>query len=202
MNPQIFAQARDYALDRLERELPPELLYHGVGHTRDEVAPAVELLAGMEGFQGEALYLLLTAAWFHDLGHVEQSLEHERIGAEIAEQVLPSFGYAEDQVEIIRGAILATTLPQSPRTPLEKILADADLDVLGRENFMQRNQDLRQELSFLGKDFSDEQWYSSQLKFMEEHKYFTASARAIRDRQKALNVRDLKIVLGELEARQ
>ena len=32
-----------------------------------------------------------------------------------------------------------------------------DLDVLGRGDFMQRNSDLRRELSFLGKHFTDEE---------------------------------------------
>lgn len=192
MNPQIFEQARRYAINRLAHELSPDLLYHGITHTRDEVVPAVERLAGMEGIQGESLYLLLIAAWFHDIGYVEQATHHELIGARIAVQVLASFGYSESEVEIVRWAILATALPQSPSSLLEEILADADLEVLGREDFMQRNGDLRRELALLGKEFTDEEWYTRQLKFVEEHKYFTASARSSRNTQKSLNIAKLK----------
>jgi len=195
VNSQIFEQARRYATDRLEHELSPALLYHGIAHTRDEVVPAVERLAGMESIQGESLYLLLTAAWFHDIGYVEQATHHELIGARIALQVLPSFGYRESEVEIVRWAILATALPQSPTSLLEEVLADADLDVLGREDFMPRNKDLRRELALLGKEFTDEEWYTRQIQFVEEHQYFTASARSLRNAQKSLNIAALKNTL-------
>ena len=46
-----FEQAKQYVLQRLERELSPNLLYHGITQTRDHVVPAVEMLARMEGVQ-------------------------------------------------------------------------------------------------------------------------------------------------------
>ena len=81
---QKYGQARQYALHRLEKELSPNLLYHGRAHTRDDVIPSVEQLARMEGIRGASLYLLRTSAWFHDLGFVEQPAYHEMIGARIA----------------------------------------------------------------------------------------------------------------------
>jgi uncharacterized protein len=202
MNSQNFEQARQYAIHRLENELSPNLFYHGLPHTRDEVVPAVERLASLEGVRGKSLFLLLTAAWFHDLGYVEQARYHELISARIAVQVLPSFGYTEKQVETVRWAILATALPQSPTSLLEEILADADLDVLGRENFMSRNQDFRRELAVLGEEFTDEEWFSGQLKFIEGHEYFTASARSLRDAQKILNITELKEALEALAPKE
>ena len=198
MNSPNFEQARRYAESRLEGELSPHLCYHGVEHTRREVVPAAERLAELEDIQGEALCLLLTAAWFHDLGYIQQANGHEAISAQIAGEVLATFGYTEQQGEVIRGVIMATTLPQSPRNLLEQILADADLDILGRENLMQRNEDLRRELAFLGKDFTDEQWYMSQLKFMEGHQYFTESARSLRDPQKKRNLDEIRKTLERL----
>ncbi len=201
MNSQSLERARHYAENRLEQELSPYLLYHGIWHTREEVVPAAETLAGMEGLQGDSRSLLLTAAWFHDLGFIEQAADHELIGVQIAVQVLPSLGYAADEIEVVKRAILATRLPQSPGDLLEQIMADADLDVLGRENFMQRNTDLRRELASLGREFTDEQWVTGQLKFVEGHRYFTASARSLRDSQKLLNITSLRKVLEELTSR-
>jgi uncharacterized protein len=202
MNSQKFKQAREYAEKRLEKELSLNLFYHGIAHTREEVVPVVERLAKLEGLKGESLYLLLTAAWFHDIGFTKQATNHELIGAQIAKEVLPSFGYTEDQVEIIRNAILATALPQSPRNLLEEILADADLDILGSDRFMQRNRDLREELAYLGKEFTDKDWYSGQLKFSEGHNYFTTSARALRDAQKQLNISILRNKLEGLKTKE
>jgi len=120
------------------------------------------------------------------------------ISARIAAQVLPGFGYTKEQIEVVRWAILATALPQYPTTLLEEILTDADLDVLGRDDFMSHNDDLRRELAFLGKEYSDIEWYTNQLTFLESHTYFTASARKVRDEQKRINIAWLKRQLEEL----
>ena len=197
MKPASFERARRYAEQRLEAELSPDLHYHGIRHTRDEVVPAAELFASVEGIKGNRLLLLRTAAWFHDLGYVEGAVYHELISARMAEQVLPSFGYRDREVEVVRWAILATALPQSPNNLLEQILTDADLDVLGRENYMQRNNDLRRELACLDKHFSDEQWFRNQLNFIEGHRYFTDAAHSLRDAQKTRNILDLKKIMAE-----
>ncbi len=42
-----FERARQYALERLERELPASLTYHCLAHTQDDVVPAVERLAAL-----------------------------------------------------------------------------------------------------------------------------------------------------------
>src|SRR3989304_3776280 len=84
-----FERARQYALDRLERELSPALVYHSLVHTRDDVGPAAERLADLEGVTGEARLLLLTAAYFHDIGFTLQREDHEALGAGLVREGLP-----------------------------------------------------------------------------------------------------------------
>ena len=192
MDAQSFQQAKQYAFGRLERELSPNLVYHGLRHTRDEVVPWAEKLGPLEGISGEALDLLRTAAWFHDIGFVEGPANHELVSIRIAMEVLPGFGYTPAGIEVIRGAILATILPQAAITPIEKILADADLNVLGSTNFQTRSNDLRQERALYGIDFTDVEWYQGQLKFLEDHDYFTQSAYTLLNPQKLLNIAALK----------
>ena len=200
MSRQNFEQAKQYALQRLEKELSPGLYYHGLRHTTEDVVPATEKFAEGEGIKGESLDLLLTATWFHDLGFIEVRTGHEVIGARIASEILPGFGFTEEQVQIVKGIIMATVVPQSPLTILEQIMADADLDVLGRDDFMLRNDNLRRELAFFGQEFTDTQWFSGQLKFVEIHTYFTASARTLRDAGQAKNVVIMKQKLDEIDA--
>jgi uncharacterized protein len=195
-----FEQAQHFVLTLLERDLPPQRVYHNLAHTRDEVAPAAERLAAMEGIEGEALLLVRTAAWFHDLGFIKQGRDHETIGAEIAAQALPRFGYRPEHIAAIRGMIMATQLPQSPGTLLEQIIADADLDLLGCSDFMSRNQDLRTEMATYGQTMTDEAWYSSQLEFLRSHRYFTASASARRDAGKVHNAQLLEEALARMRA--
>jgi uncharacterized protein len=187
-----FDDARQYALQRLERELSPNLLYHGIMHTRDDVVPAVEVLADQERVREDPRSLLVTAAWFHDLGFIESVSNHESISARLAAEALPGIGFTAEEVDIIRGIILATVLPQTPKTHLEQIMADADLDVLGRDDFMLYNKNLRNELALLGQEFSDFDWYARQLQFLKSHKYFTASARVLRDAGQLNNIRMLE----------
>ncbi len=195
-----FDQAQRYVATRLEQELPPQRVYHNVSHTRDEVVAATERLAAMEGVEGEPLLLLRTAAWFHDLGFVEQGDGHEAIGAAIAAQVLPKFGYRPEHVAAIQGMIMATRLPQSPCNLLEQIIADADLDLLGCDDFIPRNRDLRAEMATYGQTVGDAEWLGGQLDFLRSHTYFTASANALRAEGKVRNAQLLNKLLTELRA--
>jgi len=193
-----FDQAKRYVAARLEQELPPQRVYHNVAHTRDEVVAAAERIATAEGIQGEAMLLVRTAAWFHDLGFIQQGHDHEVIGAQIAAQVLPRFDYRPEQVAAIRGMIMATRLPQSPCNLLEQIMADADLDLLGCDEFVPRNHDLRAEMAAYGQTMDDHEWLSSQLDFLRSHVYFTASATALRSEGKLRNAQLLQEALARL----
>ncbi len=193
-----FAKARDYALGRLERELSPGLTYHNLGHTRDEVVPAVEKLAALEKVGENDRLLLLTGAYFHDLGFVQQRQDHESISIHFAEQVLPEFGYSEADIKVVRGIIQATHLPQSPLTLLEKIMADADMDDLGNEDFWSRSHDLRRELDNFGVKYTEEEWYAYQLRLMQSHQYFTDSQRVMKDPVKQQHIRDVKQLLDQV----
>ena len=191
-----YEGARRYVLERLERELPSNLYYHCLAHTRDEVIPAVDQLSAMEEVEENARLVLRTAALFHDLGYIERIEGHETISARIARQILPGFGYTAEQVDSVCSLIMATKMPRNPQTLLEEILADADLDSLGRADFMQRSLDLRKEWGTFGRQWTDKELYIRQLEFLAEHRYFTASARQLRDAQKLQNMQQLRVALG------
>ena len=141
----------------------------------------------------------MTAAYFHDLGYTEQHDEHELVSARIASEVLPRFGFSELQVQAIKNMILATRLPQSPHNLCAEILADADLDILGTDEMFKRNSDLRRELEFVGKRFSDNEWFQNQLQFLTDHNYFTDSTSKLRNSGKLRNIQKLKEILIQKE---
>lgn len=184
-----FERARQYALERLTRDLSPDYHYHSLWHTQNEVVPAAERLAEQESVTGDSLLLLRTAAWFHDLGCIVQRTEHEAIGVGMAQAVLPALGYLGDQLRAIQNMIMATRLPQTPHSLLDQILADADLDVLGRHDFFSRNAALRVELAAFGVTWLDRQWHQNQIDFLQAHHYFTSAARNLRDGQKQQHIK-------------
>jgi uncharacterized protein len=114
--------------------------------------------------------------------------------------VLPAFGYRPAHIRRVAALIRATKLPQRPRSLPAQILADADLDVLGREDFLARNCVLRQELENYGEHFSDAAWYAQQLAFLQGHRYWTVAARALRDGAKQRNRERLAALLVEARA--
>ena len=193
-----FNKAKEYVLKRLGNELSPFLTYHGLVHTVDEVVPAADMLATMEKVSDIDRILLLTGVYFHDLGFIRQRQGHELVSIQFAEEALPGFGYSKEDVAAIRGIILATYLPQSPTNLLERIMADADLDYLGHEDFWKRSKDFRLELDHYGTKFTDEEWYMYNLRFMESHKYFTDSERELRDAVKQQHIAEFHRLLDQI----
>ncbi|NJN43809.1 MAG: hypothetical protein HC806_03090 [Anaerolineae bacterium] len=84
--------------------------------------------------------------------------------------------------------IIATRLPQSPRNLLEEILADADLDTLGRDDFFTRSDALREEWANYGRESPLAQWLEGQLAFIKNHNYHTPAARMLRNETKKKNI--------------
>lgn len=183
-----FEGAKQYAFERLAREIPPTRFYHSLAHTRNDVLPAAELLARLEEVQGDDLLCLVTAVCFHDVGYIDRPEDHEARSIEIATEVLPRFGYSAAQIALICTLILATRLPNNPQTLLEKIIADADMDSLGREDFLSAGLHLRHELEGLGNKSADSEWYQRQLEFLQNHTYFTEAARQLRGPGKQRNI--------------
>jgi uncharacterized protein len=195
-----LCDAKRYALDRLARELPSALCYHTPAHTHDDVVPAAARLAALAGVRGVNLQLLTTAAYFHDLGYIVRRVGHEEAGVELAAAALPAFGYQPTHIHRVAALIRATKMPQRPRSLPAQILADADLDVLGRDDFLARNCALRQELANYGEHFSDVAWYARQITFLQGHRYWTALARTLRDGAKQCNRKRLAALLAEARA--
>lgn len=194
-----FEGARNYALGRLQRELPGYFTYHNLFHTQGEVLPAALRFATGEGLNPDEISLVTVAAAFHDIGYLWTHDEHELAGARLAVEVLPGYGFEARQVEQVMGMIVATRLPQCPRGVCEAVLADADLDVLGRDDFAQRNADLHQELMTLGRAGTLVDWYRSQVEFLRVHSYYTPTARRLRGASKQRNLEVLVQRLRELE---
>ena len=179
--------ARQYVLTRLAEQLPSYLTYHSLYHTREDITPAAERLGLYEGISKADFLLLQTAALYHDIGFTIQVENHEAISAQIATEVLPEFGYSPSAIRRICDMILVTKLFTMPKNQLEAILVNADLDVLGRKDFLKRSNDLKEETRALGKSISDQQWYEQQINFLNIQRYRTISAQALRNAQKNKN---------------
>ena len=186
-----YYKAEKHVLKLLKKGLSKDLLYHSIDHTLD-VLKAVEHLALMEGVTDEALFLLKTAAIFHDAGFVEQYENNEEIGARFAEETLPNFGFKDDHIQTIKSLIYVTEIPHKPINKLQEIICDADLDYLGTDEFDMIADRLRRELRNMNKLDSDRKWDEIQVKFLTQHKYFTETAKKTRTKKKLQNLNRIK----------
>lgn len=186
-----YYKAERFILNKLKVELDPKLHYHSFNHSKD-VTRQVERIAIEEGITDEDLFLLKSAASYHDAGFVKQYDHNETIGAKMAEKILPEFGYTKEHIQRIKELIYVTEVPHKPKNILEEIICDADLDYLGRPDFHKISDRLRKELREHGKIDSDRKWDEMQVKFFNLHHYFTATAIRTRQNMKEKHLEEIK----------
>lgn len=187
---------QEVVLDKLEKELPDFLFYHNVKHTVD-VVTEVELIGWAEGCTDEEILLLKTAALFHDAGHTVSYDDHEYHGTLLVKEMLPAYGYSEEQLEKICRIIMSTKLPPKPGDLLEQIICDSDLDYLGRSDFIPVSNTLYEELKAQDKITNLNEWNKMQVKFISGHQYFTATARQLREVNKKLQIERIRSLITE-----
>lgn len=192
----VIQELKTLVFRRLENELPDNLYYHVPSHTED-VYEKVQFIAKNEGVSKNDIELLKVAALFHDLGFIEQYNDNEIIGARMAVETLPAYGFTEEEINIIYDLIMATKMPHNPKNLLEEIICDADLDNLGREDFYIQTELLRLELAKNGVVISPRQWYAENLiKFFEMHHYFTKTAKELREPIKQKHLQEILELTG------
>jgi uncharacterized protein len=178
-----YEKTKDFILNKLEAGIPKTLYYHSVGHVLD-VLSAAEMLGRNENISESDMELLRVAVLFHDSGHMVSSKNHEQIGCDLACTELPRFGYSKNEIDIIRGMIMATRYPQKPNNLLEQIICDADLDYLGRDDFFSIGNNLMKEMNLNGSIKDEKDWNKLQESFLESHHYFTKTAKELRGKKK------------------
>jgi predicted metal-dependent HD superfamily phosphohydrolase len=198
-----------YIRELLRDKLPERLKYHVVDHTLHPtkgVVASANRIAISENISEHDRELLITAAYFHDAGFIRKYEKNEPIAARMAGRILKLIGYKPNEVVKVQKMILSTDLEREPKTHVEKILCDADLDHFGREDFFKLDGKLREEWRAEGKDVSDEaKWFRGTLEIIKKHQYYTESQKKMREKGKQINIKSLLKKLehfNKKEARQ
>lgn len=188
-----YKKIKEKVLAMLSQQLDEKLKYHSVHHTIDVLCQC-ERIALAEGIKNERqLQQLKIAALYHDTGFLFVYKEHEKKSCEIFRQQLKDAGLLMEDMEVICSLIMATKIPQQPKTKLEEIICDADLDYLGRNDFEQISNNLKKEFFDYGFVDTEEEWLETQIKFFEAQRYFTKTAQQTRTQKKLDNLEALKI---------
>jgi uncharacterized protein len=195
-----------YITELFRDELPDGIKYHNADHTLHPTKGVVAVannIAISENISEHDRELLITAAYFHDTGYIRKYDKNEPIAARMAGRILKLIGYKPKEIEKIQKMILSTDLEREPKTHVEKILCDADLDSLGREDFFKLDGKLREGRRARGIDVSnDAKWYRSTLEMIKKHRYYTESQKKLREKGKQKNIKMLVDKLETIEKKK
>jgi uncharacterized protein len=181
---------KDFVISLLKNTLSKNYYYHNHKHTLYVTEKAIEI-GRHEGCTEKELELLAVAALWHDSGYTTIYDNHEEESCLLARQYLPEYGYSPQDIDEVCGMIMATKMPQSPKTKLEEILADADLEYLGTSGFETLADLLFKELQLISLSFTEEKWRLMQISFLQNHRYFTRFCKENRESVKQMNLSKL-----------
>ncbi|MCB9235488.1 MAG: HD domain-containing protein [Bacteroidia bacterium] len=159
-------------IERLEENLADDLFYHNPDHTLSVFEVAQEI-ATRHGLSDEEVQLLNVACLYHDAGFIYGPKEHETRSCQMVREELPAMGFTDQQIEVICGMVMATKIPQSPKNLLEEVICDADLFYLGTPDYDQIADLLYREFQAYDVLQDEGAWINLQIKFLENHNYFS-----------------------------
>jgi uncharacterized protein len=181
-----FEKVKSVVVNKLSG-LSSDLTYHCLNHTLDVVKQSERIARDENITSHRDLQLLKVAALYHDTGFLYTYADHERKSCDIFLADSTAFDLTNKDKSIICNLIMATQIPQLPVTLLEKIICDADLDYLGRDDFFKIGDNLRKEFLHFKVVNDNEQWEILQMKFLQNHQYHTISSQNLREPAKQSN---------------
>lgn len=188
---EIEKHVSDYYFDHPNEKI----VYHNQAHTHYVVNAAIQI-ANHYQLDDTDFFIVVAAAYFHDLGYFSEGvdfMQHEAKGAEMAAAYLTDKQVDAGIIEQVKNCILATHMPQQPNTLLEKILCDADLFHLGTAEFGEKNKLLRKELETVhGMHFDKNEWRKKNIHFLEQHHYHTDYCQLLLGHAQEENLEKLK----------
>lgn len=189
---QLLKDIELYIRRLFEVHYNPNLYYHNLNHTLS-VVKSTDLIAEHYKLNEEDLLSLRTAAWFHDAGYLfEAPPLHEESSSLLAENYLKEKNINASIIHKVKGCIMATKLPQSPKSLIEQIICDADLFNLGTDKFKETGKMMRKETeAILDEKIKGRQWREKNIAFLGSHNYFTTFAKTMLDETKAGHLKEL-----------
>ncbi|MFZ1676142.1 MAG: Pycsar system effector family protein [Saprospiraceae bacterium] len=198
----IITSAEDHVRHIFEQKIPSDIYtYHNWVHTT-QVRDEVLVLARQAGVTNGDLEMLNLAALFHDVGFSEAYSGHEERSIKIAKDFLSAHRYPQDKIDAIVQYIEVTKIDVKPQNKLESLMKDADTSSLGKSHFQIYTNSLRKELNTLQNTvLSKKDWAKTNLRFLDEHEYYSDAGRERYAEKKAENRRLLVNELTQIDVK-
>ena len=170
----LLLKTEKYVFSLLTKELGNDYLYHNLSHTQRVVNAVKELIVGENISEVDGNVLLL-AAWFHDVGYIKGSENHEEASVKIVTNFLAEYNIDDSIINEVSRLVRATKMGYEPNDLLEKIIRDADCSHLGKKGFSDVSDLLKEETNLVqNKEYSDSEWIQENIHFLaNKHNYHT-----------------------------
>ena len=189
----LSKEVEEHVVKYFQSHRDSQLPYHNLDHTRGVVKAAMQI-ADHSQLNERDFFIVITAAWFHDVGYFHGVENHEKKGAEIAQDFLYRLDVDKETIQTICDCILASTLPQKAQTKLEEIVCDADLFHLGTDDFLEKNKLIRKEMeNRKGHSISKNEWRKSTIQFLINHHYYTDYCQLLLNEKKKEHIERLRV---------
>ncbi len=156
----------------LRTELNHNFYYHNLSHTQRVVKKTRQLIEG-EGLEEQNCQNLMIATWFHDVGYIKGSKNHEENSVLIATDSLKNLNASQKDIDEVCAIIMATKISYEPKNIYEKIIRDADCSHFSSKNYTDISDLLREEWkSTEMKTFTEVEWTRENISFLTQHHSF------------------------------
>ena len=173
----LVKEAGNYVTKLLAEKLPDSIEFHTIDHAKCVVDNA-EFIGKNSGLTDGEINIVKLCAWFHDVGYIVKPEGHEEESAKIAAEFLNLKGIEEATTTLVKNCILATIVPQQPKDLISKVLCDADLIHLSKDNYFERIEKMRKEwINLSEKKIGKRKFHATSVKFFQMHKYHTDFAK-------------------------
>lgn len=191
-NRDILGVAETFVTQYFSDHISAEYVYHDLQHTR-QVVEGIRKLGGIIELPENEMILLELVGWFHDTGYKDGPDGHEERSCMLLRDFMADYDYAEEELQMMESCIMATKVPQQPKSVHAQIVCDADLAHLGNEHYWDRTGRVRQELMLTrGMMMGEQAWIDFEIDFMLKHSYHTAAAEGLYGKRKLKHIKQLK----------
>ena len=192
---ELLEKVGKYIAARFETHAVPSICFHNLAST-NSIVKAVKKISTHSKLLKKELTVLEVAAWFHNVGYLENSREYKQNSAKLARVFLEQENITETVIQRVTDLIMATRDNHQFADQLEEIMFDAELYYFSKTTFLVKNELLRRETEFLvQREITQEEWNRDMVTLMETHQYSTTYCRTEVTAKKTRDLEKLKALL-------
>ena len=198
-NKDLIEKARSYSQTIMTQELDPGFYsYHNMHHV-DEMTAVAKEIAEDYNLSADDRADIEIACLIHDIGYKEGAEGHEERAVAKIDEIFADTDFSAERKANVSKLIRATKMDVEPVSVGEKIIKDADCHHVGVKQYLAKTGMLKEEMQRVkGLKIPEKEWLEQNLKFLHEHRFFTAIAESKFNRRKRKNLLKIQNQLSGL----